>query len=132
MGMNMFRRVVHVLYPLFLISPETDITHAHNEFLQAALDLGIPGLIAYGSLLMAALWMLRRAWLSSARQHALDPRLARALVLGLGGGLFGHLVFGMIDAVTLGAKPGVLFWMLLGLIAGVFAIVKDEAAGKLQ
>lgn len=47
MGMNTFRQVVHVLYPLFSISPEMDIGHAHNEFLQAGLDLGIPR-ISYG------------------------------------------------------------------------------------
>ena len=35
-------------------------------------------------------------------------------------GLFAHLMYGMTDAVTLGAKPGMLFWMLLGLIAGLY------------
>ena len=116
MGMNSFRRVVHLLYPLFLISPDTDIAHAHNEFLQAALDLGIPGMIAFGALYLVALWMLRRIWVASA-----GDGLTRALALGLGGGLFAHLVYGMTDAVALGAKPGVPFWMLLGLICGLFA-----------
>jgi len=32
MGMNTFRRVVHVLYPLFLVGPDLDIAHAHNDF----------------------------------------------------------------------------------------------------
>jgi hypothetical protein len=41
------------------------------------------------------------------------------LALGLGGGLLAHLLYGLTDAVALGAKPGVLFWMLLGLIAGL-------------
>jgi len=116
MGMNSFRRVVPVLYPMFLVSPDFDIAHAHNEFLQAALDLGIPGMIAFGALYLVALWMLRRIWVASA-----GDGLTRALVLGLGGGLFVHLIYGMTDAVALGAKPGVLFWMLLGLICGLFA-----------
>jgi putative inorganic carbon (HCO3(-)) transporter len=116
MGMNSFRHVVNLLYPLFLISPGTDIAHAHNEFLQAALDLGIPGMIAFGALYLVALWMLRRIWVASA-----SDGLTRALVLGLGGGLLAHFIFGMADAVALGAKPGVLFWMLLGLICGLFA-----------
>jgi hypothetical protein len=30
------------------------------------------------------------------------------------------MVYGMTDAVALGAKPGILFWMLLGLIVGLF------------
>jgi len=29
-------------------------------------------------------------------------------------------VYGLTDAVALGAKPGILFWMLLGLIAALF------------
>jgi hypothetical protein len=41
-------------------------------------------------------------------------------ILGLGGGLFAHFLFGLTDAVALGAKLGMLFWMLLGLIAGVY------------
>jgi len=62
MGMNAFRRVVHVLYPLFSIAPETDVAHAHNNYLQAGLDLGIPGLIAYLALHMASFAMLAAAW----------------------------------------------------------------------
>ena len=132
MGMNTFREVVHVLYPLFLIPPDIDIAHAHNEFLQAALDLGIPGLIAFIALYIGAFWMLRQIWQSASAATLQPPAsnlqpptsnlqlLTRPLVLGLGGGLFAHLVYGLTDAVALGAKPGILFWMLLGLIAALF------------
>ena len=61
MGMDTFRSVVNVLYPLQIISagsPIKDIGHAHNEFLQAALDLGIPGLIAFISIYIVAFTML--------------------------------------------------------------------------
>jgi len=129
MGMNTFREVVHVLYPLFTISPDLDIAHAHNEFLQVALDLGIPGLIAFISIYAIAFWMLIKIWQapspgSSGEDSGFldiqDPILVKTLVLGLGGGLFAHLVFGMMDAITLGAKPGIFYWMLLGLITGLY------------
>jgi putative inorganic carbon (HCO3(-)) transporter len=132
MGMNAFRKVVNVFYPLFLVSPDTDIGHAHNEFLQAALDLGIPGLIAFIALYIGAFWMLREIWkntvveqdaiLSVVGQDAILS-YARPLVLGLGGGLLAHMLYGLTDAVALGAKPGLLFWMLLGLIAGLYGQV---------
>jgi putative inorganic carbon (HCO3(-)) transporter len=138
MGMNTFRRVVHVLYPLFLVSPDVDIAHAHNEFLQAGLDLGIPGLIAFVALYIGAFWMLADIWrltptsnlqpstpaLSKVEGSNLQLHLTRALVLGFGGGLFAHIVYSMTDAVALGAKPGFLFWMLLALIVGLFYQVR--------
>jgi putative inorganic carbon (HCO3(-)) transporter len=127
MGMNTFREVVHVLYPLFLIAPDKDIAHAHNEFLQAALDLGIPGLIAFVSIHIGAFWMLFDIW-RKGKMTAFGPveafnvrtlNVKRTIVLGLGGGLAAHMLFGITDAITLGAKPGLLWWMLLGLIAGL-------------
>ena len=42
MGMNTFRKVVPVLYPLFLIGPDIDIGHAHNEFLAGCAGFGHP------------------------------------------------------------------------------------------
>lgn len=119
MGMDAFRRVVHVLYPLFLIGPDVETIHAHNEFLQAALDLGIPGLIAFVALYLIAFWMLVHIW--RAPSSAPVPwRLARFLALGLGGGLFAHLLYGLTDSTILSAKPGFIFWILLGLIAGLY------------
>jgi putative inorganic carbon (hco3(-)) transporter len=112
MGMNTFREVVHVLYPLFLMAPDKDFGHAHNEFLQAGLDLGIPGMIAFMGLYLGAYWMLMRLWIDASG-------LGKVLLLGLGGGLTAHLLYGITDAVALGAKPGLLFWMLLGLIASL-------------
>ncbi|MGB4871794.1 MAG: O-antigen ligase family protein, partial [Candidatus Promineifilaceae bacterium] len=116
MGMNNFRRVVHILYPLFLISPDTDIAHAHNHLLQAALDLGIPGLIAYLALWLGSAAMLWQVWRAAAAQA--QSRWYRALVIGLAGSLAAYFVYGLLDTVALGAKPGFIFWMLLGVVAG--------------
>jgi len=127
MGMNTFREVVHVLYPLFLVAPDVDFGHAHNEFLQAGLDLGIPGLIAFLALYIGAFWMLTSIWMNAPRSTlhtrrltSFSPVTLKTIVLGLGGGLSAHLLYGLTDAVALGAKPGVLFWMLLGLLAGLY------------
>ncbi|HMD88906.1 MAG TPA: O-antigen ligase family protein, partial [Anaerolineaceae bacterium] len=127
MGMNTFRYVVNVLYPLFSVAPDYDIGHAHNEFLQAALDLGIPGLIAFIGIYISAFWMLIDGWkrLGKADKDLLQANkpavvLTKTLALGLGTGLTAHLIYGLTDAVALGAKPGLLYWMLLGLIVGWF------------
>ena len=118
MGMNVFRLAVHRLYPLFLIGPEVDLAHAHNEFLQTALDLGIPGLIAFVAVYLGAFTMLLRIYRAAPARNERVP--IPAIVLGLGGGLLAHLLYGLVDTVALGAKPGVVFWMVLGLIAALY------------
>lgn len=130
MGMNTFRTLVHILYPLFLVSPDTDLGHAHNEFLQAGLDLGIPGLIAFVSLNLGAAFMVYRLWRAPSKQLAGQPSLLpyRLLALGLGGGLLAHAIFGLADAVSLGARPGFLFWLLLGLLASLYRLADEQDA----
>ena len=111
-GLGSFRQVVRVMYPLSLVGPEFDIGHAHNVFLQTALDVGLPGLIAYLSLLILAVatcwrWARRgEAWL-------------RPVAWALAGGLVGLHVYGLTDALALGAKPGVALWLALGLVASL-------------
>lgn len=111
-GLGTFRRVVHLLYPLFTISPDIDIAHAHNMFLQVALDVGLPGLIAYLALLGAAGGI---AWQVMQR----GSPLLRALASGLLAGLIGLHLYGLTDALALGSKPSVAFWMILGLLAAL-------------
>jgi putative inorganic carbon (HCO3(-)) transporter len=112
LGMNVFRSAIFLLYPTFQISAGFNLGHAHNELLQAALDLGLPGLIGFLALYIGAIGMLIPAIRSSGAW--------RFLALGLFGGLLAHFVFGIIDAVALGAKPGFLFWWLLGMVFGIY------------
>lgn len=120
MSMNGFRRVVHILYPLFLIPPDTDIGHAHNHLLQAALDLGIPGLIAYLSLWFLSITLLWQSWC-----QATDVT-TRYVALGLLGSLTAGWFFGILDAIALGARPGFLWWLLLALAVGVYDAVREK------
>jgi putative inorganic carbon (HCO3(-)) transporter len=121
MGLNTFRRVVHVLYPLFLIGPDMDIAHAHNQFLQVALDLGLPGLVAYVALWIAAIVLLVRAWRST------RDLWLRAVTLGLAGSFVAYFVYGLADTVALGAKPGLAFWTLLALCVAVRNVAAQPA-----
>ncbi|HLF27042.1 MAG TPA: O-antigen ligase family protein [Anaerolineae bacterium] len=134
MGIGVFREVSWLLYAP-QINPGFDIAHAHNEFLQIALDLGLLGLIAFVALYVAAFRMLRRMWrmasdpLHKTSGFPVSTSTLRLLVLGLSGGLFAHLMYSLTDAVALGAKPGVLFWVLLGLVAGLFERLQAARSG---
>ncbi|MFN2138464.1 MAG: O-antigen ligase family protein, partial [Candidatus Promineifilaceae bacterium] len=97
-GLNNFRQLVHVLYPLPSVSPTLDIAHAHNHLLQAGLDLGIPGLVAYMSLWLVAAGLL---WYAL-RQPGSTNHSLRVLQIGLAGSLSAGWLFGILDAVALG------------------------------
>ena len=114
MSMNGFRRVVHILYPLFLVAPDTDLGHAHNQLLQAGLDLGIPGLISYLGIWLLSAALLYKSWqpLKSHPQHA--------LVIGISGALAAGWLFGLLDAIALGARPGFIWWLLLAVAVALF------------
>jgi putative inorganic carbon (HCO3(-)) transporter len=111
LGMNIFRKAVYLQVPPFQ-DTNFDIAHAHNELLTAGLDLGLPGLVGFLALYCSAIVMLIKP--------LRDRGVIRMLALGLLGGLMAHFLFGLTDTVALGAKPGFLFWWLLGLIAGIY------------
>lgn len=87
--------------------------HVHNQLLQAALDFGLPGLVAVVGLYVSVGWAIRRI-----RRHtrggAFDP-----LIVGLALGLLAHAVHGLVDAVAIGAKPGFIPWAMVGLVAAI-------------
>ncbi|HEX7191004.1 MAG TPA: O-antigen ligase family protein [Thermoanaerobaculia bacterium] len=111
-GMNTFRKIMPVMYPAFLTPPSYDIAHAHNHLLQAALDLGVPGLIAY-----LALWFGAAALLFSGYRKA---RAQRTIAGGMAAGMLAYFLFGTVDAIALGAKVGIFFWVALGLIVAMY------------
>lgn len=118
-GMNTFRKIMPVMYPAFLTPADFDIAHAHNHLLQAALDLGIPGLIAY-----LAIWFGAAALLFQAYRMSTSNRL---VVGGMGAGMLAYFLFGTVDAIALGAKVGIFFWVALGLIVLMHREVEQTA-----
>jgi putative inorganic carbon (HCO3(-)) transporter len=132
-GLGTFRRLVFVLNPVLEANHTADIGHAHNVLLQVALDLGLPGLVAYLALVGIALWIgWRAAWMPGPREVDAPPAPAsgektplvkgefRWLGIGIVGSLLAFHVYGLTDAIALGAKPGVAFWMILALSAALW------------
>lgn len=109
-GLGAFRQVVFRLYPL-PPWPGYDIGHAHNIFLQTALDTGLPGLVVYVAILFVAAAV---AWRVARRDRGFRP-----VSLGLLAGLVGLHVFGLADALVIGAKPALVFWLALGVLASM-------------
>ena len=123
-GIGTFDTVVRFLfphlYPASPYNPSVNITHAHNELLQVAIDLGIPGFVAYVAMLATFARTARRAY-----AWAPDDRMKR-LILGLGAGMLAHQIFGLTDAFLLGTKPGVVMWIIMGLVTGLYLNLAPE------
>ena len=113
-GLGMYGPVVDNLYPLFTSGP--GLPHAHNLALQVAVDLGLPGLVAWLSIVLlvyAAAW---QSWRSARRRK---DSWGSALTAGLLAAHTALLVHGVSDAVTWGmVRTAVVPW---GLWAVVFA-----------
>ncbi len=112
-GLGAFRRVVPRLYPISA-SDSKDVAHAHNILLQVAVDTGLPGLIAYLTILIT----ISIITVKIARRQNQD----KLLILGLFASLIGLHLFGLTDALAPGAKPGLLFWIALGLVTALYQL----------
>lgn len=114
MGMGTFSHVMPVLYPAPSFTPGRDIGHAHNQFLQAGLDLGLPGLIAFMSTWMIVAMLTWATWRRSTTSwgHALSAGIMASLLCAF--------IFGLTDSVVMVAKPGFIFWALLALLVALY------------
>ena len=117
-GIGTYSALVRVFYPFpsfslgFSYSPSS-MTHAHNQVLVIANDLGLPGLVLYMALLGGFVAMMVRTW-------PYAGRLVKAVLAGLAGGMLAHQVFGIMDAFMLGSKLAAMFWIYLGLGAALY------------
>ena len=120
-GLNQFRLAVPAFWPLASPLLHGDIGHAHNHFVHVAVEMGIPGLIAYAAIWLAA---FRQVWAGLGTRRL--PEFEMAL-LGSASSLVAFLVYGVFDTVALGARAGFPFWLFLAL---VFALTMPPAANE--
>lgn len=109
LGLGASEPVVKGLYPLSRFESIVAVEDAHNLFLHVACELGLPALLAVGTLLAIASRQLVVRW-----RHA-EEGAERAWVLGIGAGLTAYLTYGLVDVVAFGRLGSVPFWWLLGL-----------------
>jgi putative inorganic carbon (HCO3(-)) transporter len=121
-GFDYFR---HSGYSPVLVFPDQIVgrPHAHNIFLQTALDVGVIGLLAYLGILG---YVVRRAFQTVKTRHG-DPWV-RHIAAGAALSLLSVHVYGLLDAVPLGAKVGIFQWVSCGLILAAWRMLR--AAGS--
>lgn len=117
-GLNAFAVIQDQFYPGFSLGREP---HAHNLFLQTALDLGVPGLVAF-------LWLLAAFGNTVVRSYrVMTDRDLRALLVGLAAGVLAHLTYGLMDMTPWGSRTQVAFWAVLGAVSAISLVTTRDA-----
>jgi putative inorganic carbon (HCO3(-)) transporter len=117
-GTGLFTRIADLLYPFYTVV-KSDLNHAHNLFLQIGVDMGIPGLVAWLSILVLILvlsWQLYR-----------KGRIVSSWAAGVGAGLllsqFALILHGLTDSVTWGmVRSAPIVWGIWGIAAASSSI----------
>jgi len=134
MGLGAFRAVMPLLYPMFTVAPDVDLAHAHNFFLQTALDFGVPGLVAMLAIYLVAIVQIVALWKMPARDTQSLPLRApwRTWAIGLAGALIAQTVYSQLDAVAMGSKPNFLHWYLFSITFAVANLAERYAQGTFE
>jgi O-antigen ligase len=118
-GLSMIRsNRVRVDYPIPIMEGLI-LPHAHNELLQIATDMGLPGLAVFLAIYGSAGWMLLKSW-----RRGDAP--ARVVSVATAGGLLAHFIYGLGDAITLWDRFAFIFWILLGLAGAQYRLVMEQ------
>lgn len=120
-GLGAFREVIHGM-TIDGATYSLPVPHAHNVFLQVALDLGVFGLVVYIALLALA---TRMTWQIC---HSQIGGRWRSATLGLWGALMAIHIFGLTDCIALGAKVGIFFWIHLAFISAIYRLPPGRQA----
>lgn len=122
-GLGSFMEVADAMYP-FSPTSSGSIDHAHNLYLQIAVDLGVPGLAAWLAIFIIVIFAAVQLF-RNGRQKQDRQRTALGLgVLGSQAALFFH---GLTDAVTWGmVRPAPLVWAIWGLAVAGWLMLQTE------
>ncbi len=128
-GMGTFNDVAALLYPFY----EAQNPGTHNVYLQAGVDLGLPGLTAYLALLGLVVWI---GWQAVRRFREIESSGLCAVAVGGLSGMMALLVHGLVDNTMWNTRAAFLPWLVMGLLAALHrcahAMDENACAGSLS
>lgn len=112
-GMGLYADLADSLYPFFINARGT-VPHAHNLFLQIAVDLGIPGLISWLSIFLIVIATSGKIILSNLHSEGVisaEKRWYSGFAAGVLASQVALVVNGISDSVVWGmVKPAPILW----------------------
>lgn len=111
-------RLVYPEYDFFVQDAGTVIFHAHNMYLHIAAEIGLPGLLAFLTV------MFGHAYIALTIRKFAAERWMRGLMLGVTAAICGLAVSGITDYVMFNIQMSMLFWLLNALIIVVWRDVQ--------
>ena len=115
--MGCFTKVADSLYPFTTAEPGT-INHAHNLFLQIGVDLGLPGLLAWISIIIVNLIQAWKSYQTGVKDHQLRMQ---ATGFAITGSLLTMFLHGLTDSVVWGmVRSAPLVWAILGIGSSLY------------
>lgn len=106
--------LVYPEYDFFVQDAGTKIFHAHNLYLQIAAEIGIPGFVAFLTV------MAGHARLAARLIGNAGDQWASALMLGVVAALVGLAVNGLTDHILFNIQLSMLFWLLNAMVVVVW------------
>ncbi len=113
-GMGLFNTVGNLLYPF----NETQNPGTHNLYLGVAVDLGIPGLIAFLALLLVLFRMMSD--LPRGDTRVVSERYA--IAVGAFSGLAGIFAHGLFDNTAWNTRALSLLWLVVGIFTAAYLL----------
>jgi putative inorganic carbon (hco3(-)) transporter len=96
------------------------VPHAHNELIQIATDLGLPGLLFFIGINAATAYMLWICW----KQGSGNDQI---LVTAVGGGLLAHAIYGIGDAIPIWDRFSFIYWLMIAFVAAQYTLTRQQS-----
>jgi putative inorganic carbon (HCO3(-)) transporter len=113
-GLGAFGEAYRLYFASIVLPSAADVVfHAHNTLLSVAVEVGLPGVLIYSTVLGGFGAM---SWKALKYVRTIN----RVLALGLACGVVAFLVFGLFDAFTLGRNLEIVFWVFLGCASALY------------
>lgn len=113
-GLGAFGEAYRQYFASIVLPSAADVVfHAHNTLLSMAVEIGLPGVIIYSTLLGGFGAM---SWKALKYLRTMN----RGIALGLACGVASFLIFGLFDAFTLGRNLEIIFWVFLGCASALY------------